>query len=62
MPFLLPGSTKGKTCRHMYSLLHHGYISKLLTLKADAKYSKATQIRLQNRKTIMQTQNKVVFT
>ena len=46
----------------MNSLLQRSDISKLLTLKADAQYSKATQIRLQNRKTIIQTQNKVVFT
>ena len=61
-PFLLPGSTKWKTCRHMNSLFQHGYISKLLTSKADAQYSKATQTRLHYFKTIIQTQNKMFFT
>ena len=45
----------------MNSLLQHGYILKLLTLKAEAQYSKATKARLQDCKTIMQTQNKIVF-
>ena len=46
----------------MNSLLQHGFISKVLTIKSDAQYSKATQTKLQNRKTIIQTQNKIVFT
>ena len=46
----------------MNFLLQPGYISQLLALKADAQYSKATQTRLQDRKTIIQTQNKTVFT
>ena len=46
----------------MNSLLQHGYISKLLTIKADAQYSKATQAKLRNCKTIIQTQNKIVST
>ena len=46
----------------MNSLLQHGYISKLLILKADAQYSKKTQTRSQDRKTIMQAQSKIVFT
>ena len=36
-PFLLLGSTK-KNYRHKNSVLQHGYISKLLTLKADSQY------------------------
>ena len=32
----------------MNSLLQHSWISKLVTLKADAQYSKATQTRLQD--------------
>ena len=46
----------------MNSSLQHSYISNLLTLKADAQYSKVTQTRLQDHKTILQTQNKIVFT
>ena len=46
----------------MNSLLQRSYISKLLTLKADAQYSKATQTRLQDLKWILQTQNKIIFT
>ena len=34
----------------MNSLLQHSYISKLLTLKAGAQYSKDTQTRLQDLK------------
>ena len=32
-----------------------------VTLKADVQYSKTTQTRLQDRKTITQTQSKIVF-
>ena len=46
----------------MNFLLKTGYISKLLALKADAQYSKATQTKLQDRNTTIQTQNKTVFT
>ena len=46
----------------MNSLLQRNDISKLLTLKADAQYSKATQTRLQDLKWILQTQNKIIFT
>ena len=37
-PFLPPGLTKTKNFRHRKSVLQHDYISKLLTLKADAQY------------------------
>ena len=37
-PFLLPGLRKGKELRHKNSLLQHGYISRLLPLKANARY------------------------
>ena len=37
-PFLLPSSTKRKNCRCRNSVLQHGYIPKLLTLKANAQY------------------------
>ena len=37
-PFLLPGLRKGKEFRHKNSLLQHGYISRLLPLKANARY------------------------
>ena len=45
----------------MNSSLQHSYISKLLFLKADTQYSKVTQRRSQERKTIIQIQNKIVF-
>ena len=48
--------------RYMNFLMQHDYISKLLILKADAQHSKATQARLKNHKTIIKTQNKIVFT
>ena len=38
LPFLLPGLRKGKEFRHRNSLLQHGYISRLLPLKANAQY------------------------
>ena len=45
-PFLLPGLTKGKKIvGTRNSLLQHGYISKLLTLKADAQYLLKTSRR-----------------
>ena len=50
-PFLLPGLTKRKNCRHKNSILQHGYISELLTLKADTKYFLKTlrkKIRFEN--------------
>ena len=50
-----------KTCRYINSLLQHSYISKILTLKSDAQYSEPKQTRLQNHKTIIQTQNKINF-
>ena len=46
----------------MNSLFQHDYISNLLTSKADSQYSKATQTRLHNFKTNIQTQNKIAFT
>ena len=36
--FLIPGSIKRKNCRHRNSVSHHGYISKLHFLKAEAPY------------------------
>ena len=50
---------KRKTYRRMNSSFQHSYISKLLTLekKVDTQYSKATQTRLQDHKTIIQIQN-----
>ena len=48
--------------RYMNFLMQHDYISKLLILKADAQHSKATQARLKIHKTIIKTQNKIVFT
>ena len=36
--FILPVSTKEKSCRHKNFLLQHGFISKLVTLKAEAQY------------------------
>ena len=57
-PFLLHVSTKGETSRHMNSLLQHSWISKLLTLKADAQYSKATQTRLQDLKRLYKHKTK----
>ena len=40
--FLLPCLTKGRKCRHRNSLLHNGYISKFLALKANAQYLSET--------------------
>ena len=37
-PFLPPGLTKTKNFRHRKSVLQHDYISKPLTLKANAQY------------------------
>ena len=37
---------KEKQCGHMNSLLQHGHISKLLTLKADAQYLKNFQKKI----------------
>ena len=46
----------------MNSSLQHSYVSNLFTFNGDAQDSKATQTRLQDRKIIIQTQNKIVFT
>ena len=42
----------------MNSLLQDSYISKLLTLKADAEYSKTTQKRLQDLKRLYKHKTK----